>query len=331
MWLYCEYVVNTLPSLSESTPQSGRKPLPSLLPLCFHLSTPARATFPHSGCLTLSGHTTLHATLSSIQVVLEEVLLSRHGWDDRKEFSYSSGKRKRYISTGIACLAPREPVAQPVPAHIGRSLRQHHVIRATSDVCAHLTSSQLQTAATSLDYIITSDLLDIFNNLNFCICSSQLPLSEDLGLEMDLLSLLIGTTATNNILETAVSEVGTTCTYPSHATAAPVCSSTGFTCGFTCTSPYTESNGQCVCPSPYTTCNGVCGSFPKGCSSSTPQRRTVYGGTKRVTARGLSLTMADAQATCQKAEIVCGVYGGSSVYECVNADMTRELRRVHHP
>ncbi|KZT70584.1 hypothetical protein DAEQUDRAFT_725111 [Daedalea quercina L-15889] len=235
------------------------------------------------------------------------------------------------LSTGIAAFAhPRSPkLAPPKPVPGARALKQHHVLRSSEDTCGHLTGSSLQLAAIDIDLELTADVLGIILDLDICICISLLPLQVDIGLGLDALVPLLGLGDLNALLEAALN-IGpidgthcSHCTYPPHATAAPSCGSE-ISCGWNCQPPYVKQGDQCVCPAPWTECNGVCGSFPKGCGSSTPWKRDALGKRAHISS-GVALTLADAQATCGRDETVCGVYGGSPRgFECLNVNTTLE-------
>ncbi|KAI0729194.1 hypothetical protein C8Q72DRAFT_778603, partial [Fomitopsis betulina] len=95
------------------------------------------------------------------------------------------------------------------------------------------------------------------------------------------------------------------CTYPPHATAAPVCGD-NVGCGWGCEPPFVKSGDQCACPFPWKECNGRCGPWTT-CSSGTPWKRDTIG--KRV----------------QSSTGVCGMYGGSArAFECLNVNTTLE-------
>ncbi|KAH9829893.1 uncharacterized protein C8Q71DRAFT_862985 [Rhodofomes roseus] len=238
-----------------------------------------------------------------------------------------------FLSMGITALArPRNSLhalTPPKPLPAARALKQHHVLRSSEDTCGHLTSSSLQLAAIDIDIDLTADILGIFLNIDICICISLLPLEVDVGLGLDALVPLLGLGDLNALLEAALN-IGpvddthcTHCTYPPHAKAAPSCGDS-ISCGWNCEPPYVKEGDQCVCPAPWKECNGVCGSYPKGCGSSTPWKRDILANHARVST-GVVRTLADAQATCGRDETVCGVYGGSSrAYECLNVNTTLE-------
>jgi len=201
-----------------------------------------------------------------------------------------------------------------------RSLRQRVVTRSSLDVCATIDES-------------TFSYVELYipgyhyqSCVNICLCISTLPTAIQSRAELETLAKEYGEDKVKTDLTLLINAAQNReeCDYPDNSS--PACTPRN-PCAFNCESPYVEKGKECVCPAPYKLCNGVCGKYPHGCGSAAPHPYSGYG--KRLSpelqARSHGVfSHDDALATCRHGETVCGVYKGSSAFECLNTDIALE-------
>ncbi|KAF8258249.1 hypothetical protein EI94DRAFT_1623640 [Lactarius quietus] len=201
-----------------------------------------------------------------------------------------------------------------------RSLRQRVVTRSSLDVCATIDES-------------TFSYVELYipgyhyqSCVNICLCISTLPAAIQSRAELETLAKEYGEDKVKTDLTLLINAAQNReeCDYPDNSS--PACTPRN-PCAFNCESPYVEKDKECVCPAPYKLCNGICGKYPHGCGSAAPHPYSGYG--KRLSpelqARSHGVfSNDDALATCRHGETVCGVYKGSSAFECLNTHIALE-------
>ncbi|KAH7103603.1 hypothetical protein BKA62DRAFT_695870 [Auriculariales sp. MPI-PUGE-AT-0066] len=135
---------------------------------------------------------------------------------------------------------------------------------------------------------------------NACICTSTIPIFLQTLLPLQLLTGLIGNSATTAYLMDQIRTGGSQCDLSQpHSTL--LCTQTSGPlidpCSISCTPPFVKSptSNTCICPAETVLCNGVC-TF--ACATY-HVRRQMY-------------------PLCRRGESLCGVWGRPSVGECLN-------------
>ncbi|KAH9849349.1 hypothetical protein C2E23DRAFT_896993 [Lenzites betulinus] len=186
------------------------------------------------------------------------------------------------------------------------ALRHRAVRHGFHDDCLYLNSTSLA----ELDSNLVPAGLP--SDLDACLCMSGLTQTLLTNVQLAYTVNTLGYTEAEEAfgLMIARSPQSQTCTYPDNSQ--PQCTRDNV-CGFKCDSPFTAVGDTCVCAD-----SDVCGALQLAARKTPPKGRLAK--------RAALKTSAEAQASCEAFETVCGKYEGiQSSFQCVDVRSNLEI------